>query len=110
MDEQTDLTITDDRDRRRYRALLGDREVAYSEYRTEPGRIVFTHTVVQPEFEGRGIGSRLAAHALNDVRQRGLRITPVCPFIRSYLRRHSEFEPIVDYPGVLPAEESEPNA
>ena len=93
-----ELTIVDDHERRRYRARLGDREVGYSEYETEPGRIVFTHTVVEPEFEGRGIGSRLASYAVSDARDRGLRITPVCRFVRAYLRRHPEFHSIVDFP------------
>ena len=93
-----DLRIVDRSERQRYQAWLGDEFVGYSEYETEPGRVVFTHTVIKPEFEGRGIGSRLARHVLDDARDRGLRITPVCPFIRAYLERHPEYDAIVDYP------------
>jgi predicted GNAT family acetyltransferase len=94
------LRIEDDPQKRRYQVWLGDEFAAYSEYENEPGRIVFTHTVVRPKFEGRGIGSRLAKFAVDDARTRGLRITPICPFIRSWLERHPEYDSIVDYPAV----------
>jgi uncharacterized protein len=98
VEKDSELRLVDNRQENRYQAFLGDVDVAFSEYETEPGRVVFTHTVVNPEFEGRGIGSRLAKHVIEDVRSRGLRITPVCPFIRAYLRRHHEYDSIVDYP------------
>jgi predicted GNAT family acetyltransferase len=47
------------------------------------------HSEVDPAFEGKGVGSRLVAGALEDIR-RGLSLTPVCPFVRAALRRHPE--------------------
>jgi uncharacterized protein len=105
VDSEPELKIADNADRRRYEAFLGDEKAGYSEYHLQPERVVFTHTVVKPQFEGRGIGSRLAKFAVNDARDRGLRITPVCPFIRAWLRRHSEYDAIVDYPPEKSAEE-----
>lgn len=98
MESEPELTIADKPERSRYEALLGGRPVAYSTYELEPGRIVVTHTVVKPEMEGRGIGSRLAAFLVKDALSRGLRITPICPFTRAYLRRHPEHDASVDYP------------
>lgn len=98
MKDDPELRIVDNPGESRYRAFLGDVDVAYSEYETGPNRIIFTHTVVKPEHEGRGVGSRLAKFAIEDARTRGLRITPICPFIRAYLRRHREYDSIVDYP------------
>ena len=94
------LRIEDSPSKNRYQAWLGEEFAAWSEYEKDDGRIVFTHTVVRPKFEGRGIGSRLAKFAVDDARDRGLRITPVCPFIRSWLERHDEYDSIVDYPAV----------
>ena len=98
MESEAELSFVNDERRGRYQVTRGKRPVAVSEYELEPGRIVFTHTVVRPEFEGQGIGSRLAKFVIQDAQARGLRITPVCPFVRSYLRRHPEYESIVDYP------------
>jgi predicted GNAT family acetyltransferase len=53
---------------------------------------------VKPEYEGRGLGSRLAGFALDDAVARELTIVPVCPFISAYLREHPEYEASVDWP------------
>ena len=57
------------------------------------------HTEVDPAAEGHGVGSRLAAGALDDIRSRGLSILVVCPFVREYVRRHPEYADLkVDVP------------
>jgi uncharacterized protein len=68
------------------------------EYRLMPGRIVLEHTEVEPEFDGRGFGSRLARTALDDARGAGLRVIPLCPFVRSWLKRHPEYEDLIVIP------------
>ena len=75
----------------RFEAHVGERLAAFAVYRLEPGRVVFTHTDTLPGFEGRGIASRLAGAALDEVSARGLRVTPVCPFIAGYIRKHPEY-------------------
>lgn len=93
-----DLDWADHPERRRWEVRDGDEVVAYAEYRLSVGRITFTHTVVDPEHEGRGIGSRLARMVLDDAVARGLRIIPRCPFIRAYLGRHTEYADWVGMP------------
>lgn len=88
-----DLTVVDNPAKQRYEAHLGGRVVGFSEYRlVSGGRLIFFHTEVDPTLEGRGIGGRLAAGALDDVRKRGLTMTVKCPFIAAYLLRHPEYE------------------
>jgi uncharacterized protein len=89
------LQVVDNPDANRYEAIVGDRVVGFSEYRPATGRRIFTHTEVDPEFEGRGVGSRLAKGALDDVRARGLMASVHCPFISAYIERHHEFDDIV---------------
>ena len=93
-----DIEIINDEAGRRWQAFTDGELAGYSEYVLAPGRIVFTHTVVEPRFEGRGIGTRLARAALEDAVARDLRIVPRCPFVRAYLRRHPEYHPRVDWP------------
>jgi predicted GNAT family acetyltransferase len=52
---------------------------------------VFLHTEVDPSVKGLGIGSRLAAGELDDVRSRGLKVVAKCPFIAAWLRRHPDY-------------------
>ena len=94
-DAALDIQIADNPAASRYEARLGDQVAAYSEYILRPGRLVFTHTIVEPELEGRGIGSQLVREELDDVRRRGLKVTPLCPFVRAYIRRHPEYHDLV---------------
>ena len=69
-----------------------DGEVAGSaHFRITPEAVVFTHTIVKPEYEGHGVGSTLARGALDDVRARGERVVAECPFIAAYIDKHPEY-------------------
>jgi predicted GNAT family acetyltransferase len=60
-----------------------------------PGVVVFTHTEIDDAFEGQGIGSALARAALDDVRARGLKVNPRCPFIKAWIERHPDYQELV---------------
>ena len=72
-----------------------DGRTAFAAYRMEGDDIVFYHTVVPPELEGRGIGSALVKGALEDVRARGLKVVPLCPFVKGWIDRHSEAQDLL---------------
>jgi predicted GNAT family acetyltransferase len=100
-DQRADpFEIRDNREANRWEVAAADEDkvIAYAEYRVRPGAVAFTHTVVEPEYEGKGIGSRLARTVLDDAVTRGLRIVPYCPFIAAYLERHPEYGEHVDMP------------
>jgi predicted GNAT family acetyltransferase len=93
----TTVTVTDEGDR--FEARTDDGVVAgFAAYVREPGTVIFTHTEVDPAFEGQGIGSKLAAGALDDVRARGLKVIAVCPFMASYLERNRQYADLLADP------------
>ena len=73
---------------------------AFITYRRFPGRIVFAHTEVPPPLEGKGLASKLAHTALDFARVSHLRVVPLCPYVSSFIRRHSEYRDLVS-PGDL---------
>ena len=83
-----DVTVVDNGARSRYEAWVDGRLAGHINYRRGPGYLDFLHTEVESEFDGHGVGSRLAAGALDDVRAHGGRIVATCPFVREYLERH----------------------
>jgi predicted GNAT family acetyltransferase len=96
----SDLVVRDNPEELRYEALRDGRLVGLIRYRIEPGVVVLVHTEVDEAVEGTGVGSQLVRGALDDLRARGLRLVPVCPFVAAYLRRHPED---ADLLGVDPA-------
>lgn len=61
---------------------------------TEP-IIAYTHTKVDPAFEGQGVGSLLARAVMEDAKGRGRTVVPMCPFLAEWLEKHPEYDKIV---------------
>lgn len=84
------VTLRDNAAQQRYELVLDDEVVGEIVYRLRPGAVALLHTEVSADLEGKGLGARLVAGALEDIRARGLRLVPLCPFVGAYLRRHPE--------------------
>jgi predicted GNAT family acetyltransferase len=91
----SDIEVHDEDSNHRFVITVDGAVAGFARYRVAGDRIVFTHTEVDPAYEGQGLGSRLAFAALSAVRDRKLGIEPQCPFIAAYIKRHPEFEPSV---------------
>ncbi|HZU79909.1 MAG TPA: GNAT family N-acetyltransferase [Acidimicrobiales bacterium] len=90
MSDDLQLQIADNPSASQFEATVDGRVVALAAYELRPGRIVFTHTEVADDYEGKGVGSALVREALRQAAERGLQIVPRCPFVADYLRRHPE--------------------
>ena len=86
--------VVDNRASNRYE-LTVDGATAFVAYAREPGVITFIHTVVPEALAGRGIGSILATHVLDDARANSEKVIPQCPFIAAYIRRHQQYQDLV---------------
>jgi predicted GNAT family acetyltransferase len=89
-------TVTHEPDENRYVLTVDGQQVGFSAYTDRGEQRVFTHTQIDPAQEGNGYGSVLIAGALEQVREAGLRAVAVCPFVDRYVKKHSEFDDIVD--------------
>lgn len=67
----------------KYEAFLDEKKAGVCHYHLDGKTITFTHTVVDPECEGRKWGSRLAKHVLDESRANGLKVVPTCTPQRS---------------------------
>jgi predicted GNAT family acetyltransferase len=88
----TTISIRNNAERSRFEVLDGDAVIGQAAYvDDDDSRRIFYHTVIDEEHGGQGLAGRLAAHALDETVAAGLIIVPVCPYIRSYLGRHSQY-------------------
>ncbi len=92
-DDQIEVRDAPDRDR--YEILVGGERAGFAQYVRRGSRTFFVHTEIDPEYEGKGLGSRLAAGALAEERTKA-KIVPLCPFIRGFIDRHPEELEYVD--------------
>ncbi|HET7738425.1 MAG TPA: GNAT family N-acetyltransferase [Tepidiformaceae bacterium] len=72
-----------------------DGERAELAYFRRADLVYFVHTEVPRAIEGRGIAAELAKHGLEWARAEGLAVVPRCPYVRSYLDRHPEYQDLV---------------
>jgi predicted GNAT family acetyltransferase len=86
-----DIAVVDNPAAHRFEIHVDGQVAGFARYQLAPGKIVFVHTEVDPVYEGKGLGSTLAAGALDAARERSLEIDAQCPFIAAYLKRHPEY-------------------
>jgi predicted GNAT family acetyltransferase len=92
----SDVDVTDNPAENRYEARIDGELLGHSDYHLTKSSIVFTHTEVSPDAEGKGVGSALARGALDDVRAKGERdVVPVCTFIHGWIDDHPEYADLV---------------
>jgi uncharacterized protein len=81
--------ITRDQETDRF-VLAEAPDAAHLAYRSEGDRLVLTHTEVDDDLEGEGVGSALVRHALAHAETNGLTVVPACRFVASWLERHPD--------------------
>ena len=91
----TTITITNHPEKHRYEAHLDGQLAGYCEYSLLKNAVMFSHTEVMPAFEGKGVGSAIARHVLDEARAQGMAVIPACQFIAGYIRKHHEYLDLV---------------
>jgi predicted GNAT family acetyltransferase len=92
--EANEVKVVNNSGESRFEANVDGHE-SVLEYRESNGEIVFLHTEVAPELEGRGVGSRLARAGLEHAKANGLGVVPRCSFVAKYIERHPEYGVLV---------------
>jgi len=88
------LQVKNNRVENRFEVELGDK-LGVIEYRKNGPVYSLVHTEVPEEFRGQGIANHLVREALDQIKAEDGKIIPVCSFVRAYLRRHPEYQPLV---------------
>jgi predicted GNAT family acetyltransferase len=92
----SEFTVADNPEHHRYEVRAEDGSVlGISAYQRDGDVEVFTHTEVDDSLEGEGVGSLLVRGGLDDVRAKGLKVRPLCPFVKAYIDRHPEYADLV---------------
>lgn len=95
MSNEAAVTVHRNDENHRYEAMLDGQVAGFVQFRERAGRVILIHTETDPAYEGRGVGSALARGALDDIRARGEKAVVECPFIRSYIEKHPEYQDLV---------------
>lgn len=63
-------------------------ELAWADYRREPGRLIIDYVFSPPALRGKGTAGRLMEGLQAAAAARGETIVPICGYAAAWLRRH----------------------
>jgi hypothetical protein len=78
-----------------YEAYLDGEKVGSLAISRHGDVITAIHTEVEPEAEGKGVGSELAQTLFDDARSSGRRVDVRCQFVAGWIKRHPEYQDLV---------------
>lgn len=90
-----DAKVRHDEEQQRYVLEINGQLLGFAQYHEEGDRQIFTHTEIDDSLSGKGMGSMLVRESLDDARQRGKRIVPVCEFIGAYVKKHPDWNDLL---------------
>lgn len=92
----TDTTVTRESGPDRFEISADGQVAGFTQFVDAAGQRIFFHTEIGEEFGGRGLAGIVVRDALDATRADGLRIVPVCPYVKKYVGSHDDWTDIVD--------------
>jgi predicted GNAT family acetyltransferase len=87
--------VVDRPDKSRYDISVDGEVVGFCSYRDTGDVFLLPHAEVDPRVGGRGIGTLLARGTLDDLRTRGIKVVPLCPFIADFIAKNPDYKDLV---------------
>ena len=96
MDMQAEIRREEADGKGRYVLATADGQDAYLTYvRSSPDHIAIDYSFVPPSARGRGVAAMLVLRAIQDARESGTSITPVCGYVAAEFRRHKDWQDVL---------------
>lgn len=87
----TEVETVRNEDESRYEGRVDGAVVTVLDFVRDGSVLSLTHTETDPDHRGRGLAGAVTRAALTDIRGRGERVVPYCPFAVDFLDAHPEF-------------------
>lgn len=86
--------VTENTVLRRYE-LVENGLTAFADYQHNHGVLFIKFVFAPPELRGKGTAGRLMQGMLDDVRSKGLKVTPICGYAAAWLHRHKQYHDLM---------------
>lgn len=94
MTNTSDLNIQHDLQRGRFVATVDGHDCVL-EFKLSADRVAMTAVRVPDAVGGRGIAGQLTRHALDWARSEALKVDPVCPYVKTWIKRHPDYQDLL---------------
>ena len=89
-----EINVIFNADSNQFETLI-DGYLALLEFKIDEEVINLHHTEVPKQLGGMGVGSRLVKAALDYAERQNMKVDPQCPFVRTYIEKHPEYQPLL---------------
>ena len=89
------IDVVHNDDANRYELYVDGELASIADYRQQTGALVMHHTETRDTFRGRGLAAKLVRGALEDVRERNLKVVPSCWFVADFIEANPEYRDLV---------------
>ena len=79
----------------RYELFLDDELVGIADYEVAGDHVVIPHTEIVQPLRGQGLGAVLVRGVLDDLRQSGRGVVPLCWYVAEYIDDHPDYKNLV---------------
>ena len=98
MSKNIEITRSESDSKGRYVARVkghqGEGVLTYS--RMSPTKIIADHTGVDESLRGEGVAKVLVERLVDDARDEGVTIVPLCPYVKAQYAKHPEWSDVMD--------------
>ena len=91
----SDIEVRDNPAQRRFELTVDGEVGSLAAYHVRDDRVFILHTETAPEMQGRGLAGELARQTLDQLRERGSKVVPSCPFFAKYISEHPQYADLV---------------
>jgi hypothetical protein len=88
------LPLVDEEESRQFVMVVKGHRVRM-EYDRTPDRIFLTHLLVPSAIEGADVAAVLTEKVLAWVESKNMKLVPYCPYVKTYLRRHTVWQKLL---------------
>jgi hypothetical protein len=81
--------------RSRYEIHVDGTLAGFADFEMEGAAMVLPHTVIEPEFGGRGLATTLIREVLDDARAKGVKVVPACSFVAAFIAKNDDYQDLV---------------
>ncbi len=94
-EEYLALPLVKNEEEKRFELQVGE-HTAFIDYKERDKKIWLIHTEAPEALRGKGAASALIEKTLSYIEENGYRLIALCPLVVAYLKRHPEWNRILD--------------
>lgn len=79
----------------RYEITVDGALAGFTQYRDNDQVRTFPHTLIEPEFGGRGLATQLIRQALDHTRDQGKSVIPLCEAVQRFISKNTGYAELV---------------